>query len=269
MGYLQARLPSTFSVFDAVLRTLPPSFQPHSFLDLGCGPATASLSAVQMFSTLNTVTLYDQDAAMLRIAETLMTPYNVFVQSCHSHFNHLDNAHSVDIVALSYVLGELDQKTCETLLHQAWKHTKHFLIITLPGTPTDFKTLLYARNILHKAGAWSYGPCPHTLTCPLSQENDWCHFKIHVKRTLEHKLLKKGTLDYEEEPYCYFIASKDPVTHTQARIVRPPLKRQGHIRLDVCTPEGTLGSFVHGKKEGATYKDLKKMHWGDLYKTSS
>lgn len=50
------------------------------------------------------------------------------------------------------------------------------------------------------------------------------------------------------------------------RTVMPPLKRQGHVILDVCTPSGTLERWTVPKSfSRQAYRDARKSTWGDLW----
>jgi ribosomal protein RSM22 (predicted rRNA methylase) len=50
------------------------------------------------------------------------------------------------------------------------------------------------------------------------------------------------------------------------RIILPPLKRTGHIMLDVCTPEAHLERWTVPKSFGRqAYRDARKSKWGDLW----
>jgi len=57
-----------------------------------------------------------------------------------------------------------------------------------------------------------------------------------------------------------------PNSLTLPRLIFPPLKKPGHVILDVCTPSGTLErwsvSRSHGKQ---AYHDARKSKWGDLW----
>jgi hypothetical protein len=50
------------------------------------------------------------------------------------------------------------------------------------------------------------------------------------------------------------------------RNVSRPLKRHGHVLLDLCTPAGKLERWIvpqsHGRQE---YRDARKAKWGDLW----
>jgi ribosomal protein RSM22 (predicted rRNA methylase) len=50
------------------------------------------------------------------------------------------------------------------------------------------------------------------------------------------------------------------------RAVLPPLKRHGHVTLDLCTPSGKLERWVVPKSfSKVAYRDARKSKWGDLW----
>ena len=54
------------------------------------------------------------------------------------------------------------------------------------------------------------------------------------------------------------------------RTILPPLKRRGHVTLDLCTPSGTLERWTVPKSfSRAAYRDARKSHWGDLWALGS
>lgn len=59
-----------------------------------------------------------------------------------------------------------------------------------------------------------------------------------------------------------------PKFHTLSlpRIVYPPLKRKGHVTMDVCTPAGEIERWtVPRSYSRQAYKDARKSRWGDLW----
>ena len=54
--------------------------------------------------------------------------------------------------------------------------------------------------------------------------------------------------------------------HALPRLILPPLKRQGHILLDLCTPLGTLERWtVPRSYSRLAFRDARKSQWGDLW----
>lgn len=50
------------------------------------------------------------------------------------------------------------------------------------------------------------------------------------------------------------------------RSLLPPIKRRGHVILDVCTPSGTLERWTVPKSfSRQAYRDARKSQWGDLW----
>ncbi|KAJ8107823.1 hypothetical protein ONZ43_g6619 [Nemania bipapillata] len=50
------------------------------------------------------------------------------------------------------------------------------------------------------------------------------------------------------------------------RNILPPLKRQGHVTLDLCTPAGTIERWTVPKSfSKQAYRDARKAKWGDLW----
>ncbi|KAI0435774.1 mitochondrial small ribosomal subunit Rsm22-domain-containing protein [Xylaria telfairii] len=50
------------------------------------------------------------------------------------------------------------------------------------------------------------------------------------------------------------------------RNILPPIKRQGHVTLDLCTPAGTLERWTVPKSfSKQAYRDARKAKWGDLW----
>ena len=57
-----------------------------------------------------------------------------------------------------------------------------------------------------------------------------------------------------------------PATHNLPRLVFPPIKRRGHILLDMCTPMGTIERWTVPRSFGGqAFRDARKSRWGDLW----
>ncbi|OMP88665.1 37S ribosomal protein S22, mitochondrial [Diplodia seriata] len=56
------------------------------------------------------------------------------------------------------------------------------------------------------------------------------------------------------------------LTLSLPRMILPPLKRRGHVILDVCTPAGRLERWTVPRSFGRqAYRDARKSRWGDLW----
>ncbi|KAG5926793.1 hypothetical protein E4U53_002993 [Claviceps sorghi] len=61
-------------------------------------------------------------------------------------------------------------------------------------------------------------------------------------------------------------AEQAPDMQTLPRLILPPLKRKGHVTLDVCTPEGRIERWTVPKSlSKMAYHDARKSRWGDLW----
>ncbi|MCJ1294543.1 37S ribosomal protein S22 [Xylographa carneopallida] len=59
---------------------------------------------------------------------------------------------------------------------------------------------------------------------------------------------------------------RQPHMLTLPRTIMPPLKRKGHVTLDVCTPSGQLERWTVPKSfSKQAYRDARKSKWGDLW----
>ena len=57
-----------------------------------------------------------------------------------------------------------------------------------------------------------------------------------------------------------------PPLHLLPRLIFPPMKRRGHILLDMCTPLGTIERWTVPRSfSKQAYRDARKSQWGDLW----
>ncbi|TKA70011.1 hypothetical protein B0A55_07039 [Friedmanniomyces simplex] len=57
-----------------------------------------------------------------------------------------------------------------------------------------------------------------------------------------------------------------PSSFTLPRAILPPLKRRGHVILDLCTPSGTLERWTVPRSfSKQAFRDARKSQWGDLW----
>lgn len=88
------------------------------------------------------------------------------------------------------------------------------------------------------------GPCSHESKCPMV--GSWCHFSQRLQITqhqMEVNALSKG---FEDQKLSYLIVRRGPrpvmrdgaslvdQSYHWPRLIRRPLKRDGHVILDYC-----------------------------------
>ncbi|EME38781.1 hypothetical protein DOTSEDRAFT_101340, partial [Dothistroma septosporum NZE10] len=64
----------------------------------------------------------------------------------------------------------------------------------------------------------------------------------------------------------YETSSQDPHSLSLPRTILPPIKRKGHVILDLCTPAGNLERWTVPRSfSKQAYRDARKSQWGDLW----
>jgi ribosomal protein RSM22 (predicted rRNA methylase) len=267
LAYVAARLPATFAAMQAVLPQVPLQ-DISTILDLGAGPGTAALAAGLQWPEAERVHLVERDGFMSEVSQKLLqdlpeTNHQTLTFQCANLLTHSLQTR-FDLILLSYVLNELSPEDQTDVLKKAWSATEKGLVIVVPGTPLAYKQLMDLRDLLIAEGAFIAAPCPHHDACPL-KEGDWCHFSTRLSRPAFHREIKKVSLPYEDEKYSFLVALRDPVARAQARIIRKPILRSGHVTLDLCTHNGLKRQTV-SKKDKALYKQATKVVWGNSWK---
>jgi ribosomal protein RSM22 (predicted rRNA methylase) len=272
IAYLVTRMPAIFQVnqlLDAQLAELCPGIDIRSVLDLGCGPGTATLAAGQTFAP-QAGTLIDRDPQWLEVGRRLIAASDRHLAAASrfvsSDLSRPDGLDEHDLVIISYTLGEMVPESAKTLVQRAWAMARRALVIVEPGTPRGFAAIIAARELLIAAQANIVAPCTHTARCPLAA-SDWCHFDTRVERTRRHQRVKAGTLPFEVEKFSYVIAARQrpAVPEQAARIIRHPLKRSGHVILDLCTSEGTAQRVVVSRRDQESYRQARAAKWGAIW----
>jgi ribosomal protein RSM22 (predicted rRNA methylase) len=164
-------------------------------------------------------------------------------------------------------------------------------------TITDPKDPGYARP---KTPGMIIAPCTTHNTCPMytvpglsAGRKDFCSFQQRFYRPkflqqvlrakhsnhddvrFSYLAIRRGAnpeslLTGEEATQRAFEGYEDseeaPNMAALPRQVLPPLKRKGHVQLEVCTPAGRIERWTVPKSRGKqSYHDARKAVWGDLW----
>jgi ribosomal protein RSM22 (predicted rRNA methylase) len=256
LAYLGARMPATYAAIYKVLQNL--SLSGH-LLDLGAGPGTASWAASELFPFLEKITLIEKSSEAIQLGRTLAQGRPLLEKAAWLCRSLSESIPTADAAILSYVLGELNDPL--SVVKACW-NAAPLLILIEPGTPKAFELMRKIRQNLISLNAHLIAPCPHSLSCPI-QGKDWCHFSARIERTRLHRLLKEGSLGYEDEKFCYLVVSKNPGIPYPNRIIRHPLKQSGHVRLTLCTERGTIEEKTISRKDKEFYRKARDADWGD------
>jgi ribosomal protein RSM22 (predicted rRNA methylase) len=212
-----------------------------------------------------------------------------------------------DVIVCAYTLSELandHMKRTATQLMFELLDNHGVLIFIDKGDPIGSHHVRTARQFLLdltnpdkqwkeryslESEAKVMAPCTHSRFCPL-EKGSWCSFSQKVEIPA---LYKK-----EEEKFSYVVMTKLPIvsqdhdnniddsdmivpnelqrseveealtlSRSQARIVRSPIKKRGHVVLDVCHPtqneiQRVVLSKSYLKKSTLDYKTIKRAQWG-------
>ncbi|KAI3316482.1 Rsm22-domain-containing protein [Xylariaceae sp. AK1471] len=141
--------------------------------------------------------------------------------------------------------------------------------------------------------------CPMYLTPGLSPgRKDFCHFSQRfIRPPFLQKILGATHKNHEDIDFSFIAVQRGTLPGTKKvtlpaqgsdaadeafggyenspgapdplslpRNILPPLKRQGHVTLDLCTPAGTLERWTVPKSfSKQAYRDARKARWGDLW----
>uniref|UniRef100_UPI003B3B3EDA small ribosomal subunit Rsm22 family protein n=1 Tax=Rhodopseudomonas sp. TaxID=1078 RepID=UPI003B3B3EDA len=273
IAYAGARMPATYAAVAASLNALTeitPDFAPHTLLDVGAGPGTASFAAMQAFETLGTLTLLDANPALRELALTLAhdRPRAATLDyQLGGALKLLGQAQTADLVIASYVINELGDAARDQLADALWRATAGTLLIVEPGTPAGYQRILNARARLIAQGAHVIAPCPHDAACPL-QAPDWCHFVQRLPRSRLHQHLKGAELPYEDEKFSYVALSRTPPPARPSRVLAQPVQTKVAITAKLCTPHG-LDMAVAPRRDKAAYARFRRLSWGDTISSES
>ncbi|MBY0500984.1 MAG: small ribosomal subunit Rsm22 family protein [Alphaproteobacteria bacterium] len=269
-AYIAARLPATYGATRDVFRRIEPFLKStKSLLDLGAGVGSLAWAAKEVMPRLKRVTLFEKDIELLRLGQHL-TQNNLDplqLAWCRDNIAKGGIFPTHDVVVISYALNELTQKEQIYALERAYAATDELLILIEPGTPAGFGRILEARTLLLHLGAQIIAPCPQNNPCPLEpafkEAKDWCHFSVRIPRGKYHRRAKEGALPYEDEKYIYLVASPHIHPVPENRIIKAPIRKTGHVILDLCTQKGQVERRVISKTDGNTYTKARDAEWGE------
>ena len=264
--YLASRFPATYAavsyVFKILLKNIP-NIKCETILDLGSGPATATLAAIFQFEQIKNVILVEKSKHAISLGKELLQPFSQIKQEwLNQDLKEVKASHKADLAIFSYSIGEIH--AFEPILKEIWQSPIETIVIVEPGTPKGYQNIIKARDLFIQLGAHIAAPCPHAKKCPLTL-NDWCHFSVRLERTKWHRLIKEGNLSYEDEKFSYLIVTRNPIHPQGARVLRHPQKGSGHIHFSLCTPLGTKEDVTVTRKDKDLYRLAKDTNWGDSW----
>lgn len=261
-AYVATRLPATYASVMQVLRhihSVRPDFAPTHSLDIGAGPATATLAMNHMFSSLQSNTLLEPNPFLRRMGENLLGGEAVWTSDILQKYQSADKA---DMVIASYVFNELPEAEILSAVQKYWEQCAGVMVIVEPGTPQGAQVIAKIRTLMAaKDSVFLLGPCPQTGACPLDGVKRWCHFSARVERSRLHKQLKEADIGYEDEKFAWVAFARFPVSVPNHRLIGHPSGTKLR-ELQVCTAAGDAVTLKIAKSN-TFYKTIRKLEWGD------
>lgn len=268
VAYVLARMPATYGAIKYVLSELKNRYRDsiNNVLDVGSGPGTSMWAVSEVFPTTQKILLLEQDSSLITLGKklSLKCAHPLIKSAEWMQGNVLKQNHfpESDLITVSYTMGEWPSSAWSDIVEKLWTSTKKALVIVEPGTMAGFAVIRQVRQQLIDLGAFMVAPCPHTLKCPMP-EDDWCHFSVRIERSRLHRQAKGGSLGYEDEKFSYVVVAKSAVELPKNRILRHPLKRSGHVSFFLCTRDDGLINRTVSRREGELYKQARDLEWGD------
>ena len=240
-----------------------PGFQVESLLDLGAGPGT-SLWALPHLKKL---TLIEKDKELIEMGKKLYSHSQNekfseinWVQGDFTNPSHYIKA---DMLLFSYSFGELNEERYISTLQASFDHADKYILILEPGTPAGYQRIMKARQYLIGLGMTTMAPCPHDSPCPMIAP-DWCHFSTRISRSSIQRILKEGSMSYEDEKFSYILMSKTNLKRQVFRVLAEPEVLKEKITLKLCTPGGIEYRSIL-KRDKNSFKTVKKLKNGDNF----
>jgi ribosomal protein RSM22 (predicted rRNA methylase) len=269
-AYLATRAPATFAVNRFVQATFPDR-NPQSLLDIGTGPGVATWAALEAWPRLQRVVQCEADplfadmAERLNIESGLQSLQNAMVLRLSEA--ELPKDTTADMVVASYMLAERPLTEMPAIARRLWARTQQSLILIEPGTPNGFARLRVIRDTLLSDGADIAAPCTHVAACPMVG-GDWCHFKVRLPRSREHMHAKGASVPFEDEAFSYLVLTRLPQNSGGGRVLSPPIINKVWATLRICDVTGAHDVSI-ASRDKDTYKQAKKIVWGDLWSTET
>jgi ribosomal protein RSM22 (predicted rRNA methylase) len=269
-AYAVARMPATFAAVSAVLAEVASrtDFAPASLIDAGCGPATASWAALEVFDGLGAVTLVDAHDGMMGLARQLAAGRPLLAGSRFVKAGlerSLGEAGTADLVVAAYALNELPPGQIAAAAGRLYRASTGLTVIVEPGTPQGFAVIASARAALAATGGHVIAPCPHDGACPVTAP-DWCHFSVRLPRLRAHRAAKGADVPFEDERHAYVAVARPGIAihPASARVLRPPVAAKPGTTFRLCTAEGAADRFVPARDKTLS-RLTRHTGWGDAF----
>lgn len=198
------------------------------------------------------------------------------------------------LAVAAFLLGDVRGPDAKrAIVKSMWDSGAEVMVIIERGTPAGSRLVIDAREQLlnlgrhhtDAEGSYVLAPCPHSGSCPLARHpKRFCHFsrQMHAPDFLRKtKQSAKGEADCKFSYVVVRRGARPPSASNRMgeqglrkavspiawpRVLEPPMKRSGHVVMEVCAPNGHAEQHIVPKSQGRQeYYDARKARWGDSF----
>jgi len=267
LGYAALIMPATYAQLRGALAATAariPAWAPRTMLDLGSGPGTALWAASAQWSTLDAMSAYEREPALIGLGRELARESTVLALRSarweRADLRQATIAGTYDLVVLGHVLNELDPDPRRRIVAAAWAATAGVLLIVEPGTAPAFEVVRAARDELLAAGARTLAPCAHDQPCPLV--NDWCHFPQRLQRPEFQRRARQAPSPWEDSKFAYAAMARfGPEAPIWGRVIREPTSNKAYAEVELSTRDGIM-RYRALKRRREDFRRVKDLAWG-------
>lgn len=257
--YAISRMPATFVVDYSLISLLMAQNlikDISSVFDVGSGTGAGYFAVTNLDKNID-ISLFERDKNMVYIFDKFETGKKVINFDVTSD-NFETNA---DLVMTSYMLSELADNDRLAAAEKLFNAAEKYLLIIDTGTPKVWQQMMEIKTHLESLGGKTLAPCM-SEKCPL--ENDYCQFYARVERSSLHRIIKDGSLPFEDEKYFYLLVSKTNENKPSlSRIIRRPQIKPNIVTLTLCDNNG-VSKKDFSKRNKETFKKAKKSKINEL-----
>ncbi|KAI9348305.1 mitochondrial small ribosomal subunit Rsm22-domain-containing protein [Zopfochytrium polystomum] len=251
------------------------NLHPRSVLSVGSLLGASVWAAVDVWRTsLETVVAVESSLETGRVIDTVAK----YLQVDNSPkfllrrlLTYADKGEVHDSVVADNCDGNLWRADAECLSEDArmtidslWAQTTGTLVYIDEGTTEGYRRMLLVRqHLLATYGDHGHVVGPNGPHSCVSLVRVQCEPGFPKPFQFRH-----GGFADVRFSYLSFKRGLSAEPNLDSRVVRPPLKRDGHIILDVCRPQGDLFRTIITKAKGAgtdQYARARKSRWGDSW----
>jgi ribosomal protein RSM22 (predicted rRNA methylase) len=268
LGYAALILPAAYAQLRGAMAATAArllGWEPRTMLDLGSGPGTALWAASAQWPSLEHITAWEREPALIALGRKLAASGPAALQASRWERHDLRELAAegpqYDLVVIGHVLNELEPELRQRLIAAAWARAGGLLLVVEPGTSGAFEIVRESRNALLDTGARTIAPCPHDLPCPLT--NDWCHFPQRLRRPDFQKRARGAPSAWEDAKYSYAAMARfGPSAPIAGRVIREPAFNKAYAETLLCAAEG-VAPLRALKRHREAFRRVKNLVWGE------